>query len=370
MEPPNISPEPSSASSFAGSVSGQRPSLVPPPSPQPAGITPQPSFAGSSTRIYVPPPPQRPQVAPPPPPKQPAAVVVPSKPEERVPSNVIPGAFSLRALAPVQVAPECDEPGDQVGLFRRMSVYPSYLEAFCTELEFSNQPGCFDWREHVLGKLLGHKTADEFYGAGRRSLPGHDQLGLFPCYVDQHGRQYFDMVVTGLSTTAANMVMGLRLPRHLRRVRPDESSQRRLEFPVPNETLILRPCGLPIWAFYWSMIKRDVNSIADAQAANLALVESQYDIYHAQSQVRVRNTTEERDATCAIELEPLAHEQFWKLYYVLRALRDEWSANCIATFRAMLRWQVPIARVLAFCHYLQQFWVHNVAQWTRKKTNY
>lgn len=312
------------------------------------------------------------------------------------PITVMPNSFSLVQFdstetpgKPFRLAMETH--GDAVGLLRRLSVYPSYLN-YLSQKFFSAFSAYSDWAL-VQEKLLGTKSKDEFLGYGSHRIPNHDQLGWFPMFEDAQGRQYFEHAITNNTqprkwlsdqkppghdqeTTVSFVV---RIPRHKTRKTNANfhgSRQDDMDFPQPGETLTLRLCGLPFFPFYPAMTFAgpDVRSIReegtgqllDTRYAQMVRLESATSIYQKRIQVKVASTDNHIDAVCSVNLE-IINDQFRNVYVPAQVLREEWSINITDLFVALASHRTDAKRMVGFCDFIHNYWLHTMAKWSRTK---
>lgn len=263
--------------------------------------------------------------------------------------------------------------GDSVGLLNRLSLYPSYLLHMYQRLQ--ERCSSDQWNS-VVTRLFGQaKNRDHFLGYGRRKIPGHDQMGLFPMFVDQHGREYFEVP----STNGTEFTV--RIPRHLTRrqnARLYTPVKDEIQFPDPNEEVVLSPCGLPLFPFYWDSMKNDVRSISEASATNdglfakrvQAMVSFEMDskIYLRSALVRIVEASEHREASCLVRIDHGTNASaFMNLFLPLQVMREEWNLNVSDLFGSLDRMYVSVKNVSDFCAYLQSTWVAEAAKWVKEK---
>lgn len=294
------------------------------------------------------------------------------QPQERVaepstailipPRSVLPRTFTL--YKPVNSLVMTDgNPGDFVGLLRRMSLYQTYLYECYKHLEsWGYLP---EWST-ILNKLYGRaKNRDDFLGFGKNGLPNHDQMGLFPIFVDSRGREYFEM------PDHDGLVYMMRIPRH------ETKKHYELDFPQPNDKVALRPLGIPMFPFFWDSLTGDVRSISESQTlfrarvSTLAIHENTNRIYGKTLKVRIANTESFRDASCLVKIDPLDRIEFNYVFHPIQVLREEWNLNIVDLFKATANraYNVDPVRLMQFVSYLQSTWLDAQQRWVREKTS-
>jgi hypothetical protein len=276
----------------------------------------------------------------------------------------VPRAFSIQQLHASAATPlvMTEEPGDFVGLLRRLSLYSTYLTECYRYLESWNYSP--EWNP-ALSRLYGRaQNRDDFLGFGKNGLPNHDQMGLFPMFVDSKGREYFEVPDReGLAYT-------MRIPRHQTRANRD------LDFPQPYEKIVLRPCGVPVFGFFWDDSSRDIRSISESQelfrirVGTLANFESASKIYGQAIRATLIDTEGFRDASCLVRIEPHDEREFSQAFRPLQVLREEWNINITDMIKKIKdqSYRLDHVRVQHFFAYMQTEWAHAQKKWTNAKT--
>lgn len=257
------------------------------------------------------------------------------------------GAWNIRAPGA--------EPRIHTGMLRRLSLSSNSLMHFAQWAQ--RNAGSQRAYNEVIYRLLG-RGPDEFLGHGLFSTPGYDNLGQFPVFEDSIGRFYYDAAPLLPDRVSTGWTFVVQIPRHITRAQGvpgrQPSFNATIQFPQPDELLILRPCRVPFFPFAFDAKTHSIDTSADPHNRTVVLAGSPRLIRLA---VRVHSRDNERRATCLVSMEPDDPESFQKVYGNVQMLRELYYEAVQRFFTDAIAHEYEPTLVLEFIHYLKHDWL-------------
>lgn len=236
------------------------------------------------------------------------------------------------------------------GLFRRLSVVASVEMEAETPITVELQREVSRVTNDLEASLFGLKRSPSWFDS-----PGYDELGRFPMFIDQQGREYF--------SSEEAFTFHVRLPRKItanvskKMYTIDEVP----EFDLPEVGGIVslkttKPLVLPI---YYDVYSRSVASIRHSDAlmseATTTLAEAiqEHDTF---VNLLVIECSQRTSAVGRLVTSPLQSSLSLQILSNAQSRRYAYSFRVTELITTMLRDAVPQERVLSVCEYLQHVW--------------